>query len=99
MRRDELYLHDIVEAAESIDAFLAGRSRESFMQDDLLRSAVLHKLTVIGEAAARLSSEFREGHSDIVLAQIELSRATYMSDCCAGSSAVSPSFPAAARRS
>ena len=65
MRRDELYLHDIVEAAESIGAFLAGRSRESFMQDDLLRSAVLHKLTVIGEAAARLSSEFREGHSDI----------------------------------
>ena len=51
MRRDELYLHDIVEAAESIDAFLAGRWRESFMQDDLLRSAVLHKLTVIGEAA------------------------------------------------
>lgn len=65
MRRDELYLSDIVEAADSIAAFLSGRDRQSFLQDDLLRSAVLHKLTIIGEAAARLSAEFRERHAEI----------------------------------
>ena len=65
MRRDELYLSDIVEAADSIAAFLSGRDRDSFIQDDLLRSAVLHKLTVIGEAAARVSSDFRERHPEI----------------------------------
>jgi uncharacterized protein with HEPN domain len=42
MRRDELYLSDIVEAADSITAFLSGRDRDSFLQDDLPRSAVLH---------------------------------------------------------
>jgi uncharacterized protein with HEPN domain len=40
MRRDELYLSDIVEAADSIAAFLSGRDRQTFLQDDLLRSAV-----------------------------------------------------------
>jgi uncharacterized protein with HEPN domain len=65
MRRDELYLSDIVEAADSVATFLSERDRGSFMQDDLLRSAVLHKLTVIGEAAARVSADFRRGHPEI----------------------------------
>jgi uncharacterized protein with HEPN domain len=65
MRRDELYLSDIVEAADSIASFLSGRGRDSFLQDDLLRSAVLHKLTVIGEAAARVSADLRERHPEI----------------------------------
>ena len=35
------------------------------VKDDLLQSAVLQKLTIIGEAAARLPKEFRERHSEI----------------------------------
>ena len=69
MRRDELYLSDIVEAADSINAFLSERTREDFLRDDLLRSAVLHKLTVIGEAA-RLSAEFRARHTEVEWADI-----------------------------
>ena len=65
MRREELYLADIVEAADSIDLFIAGKDKDSFLHDDLLRSAVLHKLTIIGEAAAHLPSDFRERHLEI----------------------------------
>jgi uncharacterized protein with HEPN domain len=65
MRREELYLSDIVEAADAIAAFLSGCSRDAFLQDDLLRSAVLHKLTIIGEAAARVALDFRERHPQI----------------------------------
>lgn len=65
MRRDELYLSDMVEAADSIASFLSGRERDSFMQDDLLRSAVLHKLTIIGEAAARVSEDLRKRHPEV----------------------------------
>jgi uncharacterized protein with HEPN domain len=65
MRRDKLYLADIVEAADAIAVFLAGAERERFLQDDLLRSAVLQKLSIIGEAAARLSKEFRARHADV----------------------------------
>jgi len=59
-RRDELYLADIVEAAQAIRGFmtrLAVAGKEGFVEDDLVRSAVLQKLTVIGEAAARVSEE------------------------------------------
>jgi uncharacterized protein with HEPN domain len=52
MRRDELYLTDIVEAAEAIGRFLIGMCREDFDHDELRQSAVLQKLMVIGEAAA-----------------------------------------------
>jgi uncharacterized protein with HEPN domain len=34
MRREELYLTDIVQAAESIQRFLAGVEREIFLQDE-----------------------------------------------------------------
>ncbi|HEX8282446.1 MAG TPA: DUF86 domain-containing protein [Pyrinomonadaceae bacterium] len=70
MRRDELYLSDIVEAADSIASFLSGRGRDAFLSDDLLRSAVLHKLTIIGEAAARVSAELRDRHPEIEWADI-----------------------------
>ena len=59
MRLDRLYLEDIVDAADSVAAFLAGVGKDRFVDGDLLRSAVLHKLTVIGEAGARISAETR----------------------------------------
>lgn len=65
MRREELYLTDIVEAAEAIASFLAGVLREDFIEDELRRSAVLHKLMIIGEAAARLPKDFRDRHPEI----------------------------------
>jgi uncharacterized protein with HEPN domain len=59
MRRETLYLLDIVEAVEALRRFLFGCSPEGFLADELLRSAVVHKLTIIGEAASRLPREFR----------------------------------------
>lgn len=70
MRPEALYLADIQDAAEAIQRYIGGRDRQSFLDDDLLRSAVLHKLTVIGEAATRLSPAFRERHADIPWAEI-----------------------------
>jgi len=65
MRREELYLTDIVEAADAIQKFLAGIERNAFLEDDLLRSGVLQKLSIIGEAASRLPVEFRQRHPEI----------------------------------
>ena len=58
MRREDLFLHDIVEAADAIAAFLTDVEEADFVGHDLLRSAVLQKLTIIGEAAARLGRDF-----------------------------------------
>lgn len=65
MRSEQLYLADIVDAVDDIEKFLAERSREEFLSDHLLQSAVLYKLGTIGEAASRLSAEFKERHSEI----------------------------------
>lgn len=65
MRPEKLYLVDIVEAVDAIDRFLTGCDRDEFDDDELRQSAVLQKLMVIGEAAARLPVEFRESHPTI----------------------------------
>jgi uncharacterized protein with HEPN domain len=58
MRPEKLYLTDIVNAARSIEQFCAGVNFEQFEQEDMRNSAVLQKLAVIGEAAARLPKDF-----------------------------------------
>ena len=65
MRPEILYLTDMVEAADAIARFLAEIEKSTFLDDELRRSAVLQKLIVIGEAASRLSDEFRAQHPEI----------------------------------
>ncbi|HEY0512748.1 MAG TPA: HepT-like ribonuclease domain-containing protein [Thermoanaerobaculia bacterium] len=50
---------------DAIEGFLTGVRESEFLKSDLVRSAVLQKLTVIGEAAARLPVEFCESHPEI----------------------------------
>ncbi len=70
MRHEGLYLTDIVEAADYIAEFIAGIDFEAFQKSELLRSAVVHKLSVIGEAAARVSEELKAQNHQVPWAQI-----------------------------
>ncbi len=65
MRRETLYLMDILEAARSISAFCKDVRFEQFEGNDMLRSAVLQKLIVIGEAAAHLSESLCKHNPEI----------------------------------
>jgi len=47
MRRERLYLEDIVTAADAIAEFTYAQNPESFEADLMLRSAVVHQLTVM----------------------------------------------------
>ena len=58
MRPEQLYLTDILDAARSIASFCKDVHFEQFEGNDMLRSAVLQKLIVIGEAAAHLPDKF-----------------------------------------
>jgi len=70
LRTDALYLTDIIEAADAIGEFVGRLKREAFVGDRMARSAVLQQLTVIGEAASRLSADFRHRRPDIEWADI-----------------------------
>jgi uncharacterized protein with HEPN domain len=59
MRRDELYLVDMIEAATAAMRFVKDIDDDDFLESDLIQSAVLQKLLVIGEAAGRVSPEIR----------------------------------------
>jgi uncharacterized protein with HEPN domain len=65
MRREQLYLADIVEACDAIQRYMAGVDHDAFLSDDMLQSAVLQKLTIIGEAASRLSDDFCERYPEV----------------------------------
>ncbi len=65
MRPEKLYLTDIVEAAQSIARFVQGKSFDEFERNEMMTSAVLQKLMVIGEAAARLPKEFTNRFPEI----------------------------------
>ena len=70
MRRDDLYLNDIIEAADYIATFLGQADFEGFRQSELIRSAVVQKLAIIGEAAARISDELKGRFPQIPWPQI-----------------------------
>ncbi|HDR06411.1 MAG TPA: DUF86 domain-containing protein, partial [Candidatus Coatesbacteria bacterium] len=63
--RDRSHLFDILEALNSIRAFITGVDYDSFVENDMLLSAVIRKLEIVGEATKRLSSEFRSAHPEV----------------------------------
>jgi uncharacterized protein with HEPN domain/predicted nucleotidyltransferase len=62
MRRDRDRLLDIMEAIEIVQKYTP---REESLEDYLVQTAVVHNVQTIGEAASKLSKEFRLRHGDI----------------------------------
>ncbi len=63
--RDAASLLDILEAAKLVQSFVEGIDRQVFERDLMRQSAVIRQIEVIGEAAKRLSKEFRARHPEV----------------------------------
>jgi uncharacterized protein with HEPN domain len=59
MRRDDALLLDMLIAARKILRFTAGLSEDEFRASELIQSAVIREIQVIGEAARLVSDETR----------------------------------------
>jgi uncharacterized protein with HEPN domain len=59
-----------MEAADAIYRFVEDVERADFFKDEMRQSAVLQKLIIIGEAAARLSTDFWEQYPKVEWADI-----------------------------
>lgn len=65
MWRDPGYLLDILQEARLIQEFTTGINKD-VLRDDIMRQyAVVRCIEIIGEAARRVSREFRDEHPDI----------------------------------
>ena len=65
MRSEELYLQDIIEAIILIEGFLTDITENKFFADELLQSAVLYQLMIIGEASSRVSGKLKSKYPEI----------------------------------
>jgi len=61
----DLLTEDIWEAIEEIERYTKGMTRKSFEEDEKTADAVVWNLEIIGEAANRLPTDFKEKHSEI----------------------------------
>jgi len=63
--RDAASLWDMVQAIRRIQEFTANLSFEDYQESILIQSAVERQLEILGEAAGRISEEFRQAHPAI----------------------------------
>ena len=60
MSRDyKLYLEDVIEAIEKIEAYTSNVSFEQLRENSMLVDAILHNLEIIGEASKHLPEELK----------------------------------------
>ena len=64
MRSDLERLYDILEAVERIEE-QAARGRAVFADDELVQSAVIRWVEIIGEATRGLTDELRQAHPEV----------------------------------
>lgn len=69
MRSDRERLLDIAEAIDRISRHTS-RGRKEFESQELIQTWVIHHIEIIGEAARRISVEFRGAHPEVSWAEI-----------------------------
>lgn len=72
--RDASYVWDILEEARHVLEFTAGLTFEEYRSRRVVNAAVERCIEIIGEAARRLSDEFKAAHAAIPWAKIVAQR-------------------------
>ena len=70
MWRDDACLLDMFTAAGKVLAFTSDATWEKFQDDDVLQSAVMRQIQIIGEAARKVSKQTRDAHPEVPWTQI-----------------------------
>jgi uncharacterized protein with HEPN domain len=70
MWRDEAYLLDMLLDARKVVKYVQGVNFEIFDQDEVLQDAIMRRIQIIGEAARKISQEFKEAHPEISWSEV-----------------------------
>lgn len=64
-REDSIYIGHMRDMTRRGVQAIVGKSRSDYDKDDILRLGLTHLVQVIGEAARKVSDEFRQQHPEI----------------------------------
>lgn len=70
MEKDSTYKRHILDAIAGITEYVGQMNHEEFLADNKTQDAVVRKLEIIGEAAKRLSIEFKNKTASVPWRQI-----------------------------
>jgi uncharacterized protein with HEPN domain len=62
---NSVYIEHILESIFTIEEYLKGHSKESFLGNKMVQDAVVRQFEIVGEATKRLSANFKERNSHI----------------------------------
>jgi len=65
MDRDLTYLLDLLEAARLAISYIGNKSESEFLAETQCQDSVIRRLEILGEAARRVSEEFRSAHPEL----------------------------------
>jgi len=66
MKKDMfVYIADMIESMEAIESYVDGLDYKKFEENYLSQDAVMMRLSVIGESAAKLTTEFKKSYPKI----------------------------------
>ena len=60
MKNDKVYTDQILDSIRKIELFVSGIDKENFSENQLVQSAVIMQLTLIGEVSKKISSDLKE---------------------------------------
>lgn len=63
--RDPTYVWDMLNAAQGVVTSLQGTTYEQYVENEDLRLATERRIEIIGEAARRVSTSFKEAHPEV----------------------------------
>lgn len=69
-RRDEVYVGHMLDTANAVAERMRSVSRQEYDDDEFLRAGLLHMVQTIGEAARRVSDDYRAAHPEIPWSEI-----------------------------
>ena len=65
MATDSLFVGHILDAITRVEQFLVGIDHENFLKNELVQSAVVRQIEIMGEATKNLSIELRESDKEV----------------------------------
>lgn len=63
--KDEAYIQHMIDAISQIEEYTKEMDYEDFEEDEVRRDAVIRQMEILGEAAKRVSEEFRSKYTEV----------------------------------